>query len=276
MEKLKRFILPVGLIIVLLLPIVIEYVNKHKLEVKSYDSFKEEMNNSEFSLVYFGDTKNEDYGKIKDNLINLKSKYDISAYSVSTEKLSGEEIESLIAENEKFEKGSVYAFVKDGRIIKVVNVDEENVDIDAQVNKYVNNVIPEDEIAYKTVKTYKEFNAIFKSKNITMHVFGRNSCYYCNIFKPVYNEVASEYSLDIYYYDSDSFDSTEYSKILNSGIKIPAECSSTGEEKPLSEGFGTPLTLFSKKGEVVGCLSGYVDKTKLIDKITSKKIGINK
>ena len=107
-----------------------------------------------------------------------------------------------------------------------------------------------------------------------MHVFGRNTCYYCNIFKPVYNEVAAENKLDIYYYDSDSFNSDEYSKILNSGINIPAECTSSKEETPLSSGFGTPLTLYFKNGKVVGCISGYVNKEKLETKL--KSVGMMK
>ena len=47
-----------------------------------------------------------------------------------------------------------------------------------------------------------------------MAVFGRNTCFYCNKFKPVYNAVAEKYDLDIYYFDSDNYDSKEYSKII--------------------------------------------------------------
>ena len=187
--------------------------------------------------------------------------------------LSGEEIDELVEQNETFEKGNVYALVKDGKIVKVIESSNTEY-LEGQINKYVNNEIPEDEIAYKTVETYKEFNALYKGKKTIMHVFGRNTCYYCNIFKPVYNDLAAENNLDVYYYDSDSFDSTEYNKILNSGIKIPAECASSGEETPLSSGFGTPLTLFTKNGKVTGCISGYVDSEKLESKL--KEVGMLK
>ena len=88
-------------------------------------------------------------------------------------------------------------------------------------------------------------------------------------FKPIYNEVAAENKLDIYYLDSDSMDSTEHSKILSSGLKIPGTCTESGEEQPLSSSFGTPLTLFTKKGKVIGCISGYVAKDGLLSKLKS-------
>ena len=110
------------------------------------------------------------------------------------------------------------------------------------------------------------------SKNITMTVFGRNSCSWCNKFKPVYNEVAAEYKLDIYYIDSDNFDSTEYSKILNSGLLIPAKCTQNGEDTPLSSGFRTPLTLFTQNGKSIDCIGGYLNKTRLVS--TLKSVGL--
>ena len=274
MEKVKKLLLPVVIIIILLLPIIINYVNNKKISVISYDKYTSNMSKEKVTLTYFGDTSSEDYAKIKEELLNLKSKYSIEVSAVNTPKLSTEEKQKLTNSNEKFNSKSVFVITQDGNTVKVVDKETENVNLDAQLNKYINNVIPDDEVAYKTVSTYKEFMKIYKSKKVTMHVFGRNTCYYCNIFKPIYNEVAAENNLDIYYYDSDSFNSDEYSKILNSGINIPAECTSSKEETPLSSGFGTPLTLYLKNGKVVGCISGYVNKEKLETKL--KSVGMMK
>jgi thioredoxin-related protein len=54
---------------------------------------------------------------------------------------------------------------------------------------------------------------------------------------------------------------------MDLGLKIPASCSSTGEEVDLQPGFGTPLTLFTKNGKVIDCISGYVNKSELITKL---------
>lgn len=274
MEKVKKMLLPVILVVILLLPIIINYVNNKKIAVISYDNYVSNVAKETVTLTYFGDPSSDEYAEIKEELINLKSKYSIKVTTVNTTKLTETEKQTLTSSNEKFSSRSVYVISQDGEIVKVVDKVTENVNLDAQLNKYINNVIPDDEVAYKTVSTYKEFMDIYKSKKVTMHVFGRNSCYYCNIFKPVYNEVAAENKLDIYYYDSDSFNSDEYTKILNSGINIPAECTSSKEETPLSSGFGTPLTLYLKNGKVVGCISGYVNKEKLETKL--KSVGMMK
>ena len=274
MEKVKKMLLPVLLVVILLSPIIVNYVNNKKIAVVSYDDYLSNVAKEKVSLTYFGDPSSDEYAKIKEELIDLKSKYSVKVTTVNTTKLTEAEKQTLTSSNEKFISRSVYVISQNGEIVKIVDKVTENVNLDTQLNKYINNVIPDDEVAYKTVSTYKEFMNIYKSKKVTMHVFGRNTCYYCNIFKPVYNEVAAEKNLDIYYYDSDSFDSEEYSKILNSGINIPAECTTSKEETPLSSGFGTPLTLYFKNGKVVGCISGYVNKDKLETKL--KSVGMMK
>ena len=274
MEKVKKMLLPVLLVVILLSPIIVNYVNNKKIAVVSYDDYLSNVAKEKVSLTYFGDPSSDEYAKIKEELIDLKSKYSVKVTTVNTTKLTETEKQTLTSSNEKFSSRSVYVISQNGEIVKIVDKVTENVNLDTQLNKYINNVIPDDEVAYKTVSTYKEFMNIYKSKKVTMHVFGRNTCYYCNIFKPVYNEVAAENNLDIYYYDSDSFNSDEYSKILNSGINIPAECTPSKEETPLSSGFGTPLTLYLKHGKVVGCISGYVNKEKLETKL--KSVGMMK
>ena len=125
-------------------------------------------------------------------------------------------------------------------------------------------------VSYKTVSTYEEYKKIVESDKITMAVFGRNSCSWCNKFKPIYNEVAGEYNIDIYYFDSDSFDKDEYNKIMNMAeLKVLAQCNRDNVDKALSEGFGTPLTLFTKSNETIDCIGGYVDKDELITKLKS-------
>lgn len=273
MEKIKKILIPVLLIGILLLPIIVDYIKNNTVEVRTYTEYTQDQKNSEFSLIYFGDVNSEKYESIEETLLELKKEYATkSIYSVDNKKLTEEQTKELSEQDINVEKESAYVFIKNGDIVRIITESEKNVNLDAQVNKYLNNVIPEEEIAYKTISTFKEFDKLYKSKNAVMHVFGRNTCYYCNIFKPVYNDVAAENNLEVYYHDSDVIDSKEYNKILNSGVKIPAECTSTKEEQPLSKGFGTPLTLFTKNGKVIGCLTGYTNKTELISKLEKLEI----
>ena len=59
----------------------------------------------------------------------------------------------------------------------------------------------------------------------------------------------------------------EYDKIMDLGLKIPASCTGTDEDANLADGFDTPLTLFTKNGKVIDCISGYVNKDTLLTKL---------
>ena len=272
--NIKNWLIGGGIAIILILPIIISSINSGKITVKAYSDFISNIQSENFSLVYFGDTSKEEYIPYKDMLVSLKKEFKINAYTIDTKKLTTEERNSLDALNSELQKENVYAIIQNGKIVYASSNILTEKDLEDQINKYLNNIIPDSEIYYKTVSTYKEYMALVNSKKITMAVFGRNSCSWCNKYKPVYNEVANKYNLDIYYFDSDSFDQAEYSKILNSGLNIPASCTDTQKEEPLSHGFGTPLTLYTKNGKVIDCISGYVDEDNLVKKL--KSVGLIK
>ena len=146
--------------------------------------------------------------------------------------------------------------------------------LDKYVSLYTASGVSKDLIKYKVAKNAKEYLNLVKEKKITMAVFGRTNCYYCQQFMPVFNTVAGEYKLNIYYFDSLKFDEKEYNKIMSAGLKIPATCSESGKEAKLEAGFGTPLTIFTKNGKVVDCISGYNSKKDLIEKL--KTVGMIK
>lgn len=265
-DKLKSWLVPLIIVAVLAIPIVVNYVKSKTLTKIDFEDFTESISTTDFALTYIGDLKADTYSDLQKSLVELKNKYDTTVEVISKSDLTDDNWNSIkeagtdIADN-------AYVFVRDGEIVYAAsNLTSDRVDV--LINKYLNNVIPDGEVYYKTFTTYKEYMKLVNSKNVTMAVFGRNSCTWCNKFKPIYNDVANEYNVDIYYVDSDSFDSTEYSKILNSGLKILAKCNSTGEESLLSDGFGTPLTIFTKNGETVDCISGYTNKTGLVSKLT--------
>ena len=262
-DKVRNLVVICVIVIAVLLPIIIPFIRSGAVSVKNYNYFSDKLSNTTFSLVYFGSTDKDEYKPYKTILKNLKKEYKIDTYTVDVTKLSETERKTLTNLNEELKNQNVFAIVRDGEIIYANSNQITEEELSAVINKWGNGIIPENEVAYKTVSTYKEYMALVNGKKIVMAVFGRNSCSWCNRFKPIYNEVASEHNLDIYYFDSDSFDTTEYSKILNSDLKIPAKCTDTGEAQKLSDGFGTPLTLITKEGKVINCISGYVNKTRL-------------
>ena len=259
-SKLKSWIIAIIVIIILLIPIFVDYFNANNISsIKKYDSFSELVNKGGFIVSYVGDSS-ETYESKKEIMLNLKKQYNTDSTPaefdfIAFDKLSDED--TWIITNEK---STIY----------LSNDELSETELSKLVNKYLNHVVEEDEIAYKTVSTYAEYMKVIKSKNTIMTVFGRNSCYYCNKFKPVYNDIAKEKNIDIYYIDSDSFDKDEYEKIMKSELVIPAKCTDSKEKDlPLSSGFGTPLTIFTKKGKSVDCISGYVNSASLESKLKS-------
>lgn len=273
-SKLKSWIIAIIVIIILLIPIFVDYFNANKIStIKKYDSFSELVNKGGFIVSYVGDSS-ETYESKKEIMLNLKKQYNTDSTPaefdfIAFDKLSDEDIEKFQKDNSNFKKDT-WIITNEKSTVYLSNDELSETELSKLVNKYLNHVVEEDEIAYKTVSTYAEYMKVIKSKNTIMTVFGRNSCYYCNKFKPVYNDIAKEKNIDIYYIDSDSFAKDEYEKIMNSELVIPAKCTDSKEKDlPLSSGFGTPLTIFTKKGKSVDCISGYINSASLESKLKS-------
>ena len=270
-RTLRSWIIAIVIIIILLIPIYVDYYKNNNVEtIKSYNAYTELVNKNGFAVIYVG----KDADSKVDTLKNLKKEFNTSETSaefktIDNSKINETDKTSFSNESIDLDKTS-WIILNEKEVAYQSSEDLSEKQLETLINKYLNHIIPEEEIAYKTVSTYDEYMKVIKSKNVIMTVFGRNSCYWCNKFKPIYNEVAQEQGVDIYYIDSDSFDKDEYNKILNSGLNIPAKCTDSKEKDlPLSSGFGTPLTIFTKKGKEVDCIGGYVNKASLESKLKS-------
>lgn len=248
----------IAVIIILFIPIISDYVKKQNIEVLSSNEINEKIKTGESLLIYIGDLEKEvqrDLRKLRDAVKNDYS-YKYSVYNVKDSK----DIVDLLGENVKL------ALIVEGDIQQLYS--EYNKEkIESDVKEFLIANINEDNKNYLVAENFNEYKKTIKGKDIIMSVFGRNTCSYCNMFKVVYNAVADKYDLqnNIYYFDSDSFNAKEYKKIINLGLTIPAKCGTDGNEFKLSDGFGTPLTIFTKDGKVIDCQSGYVNRKELIE-----------
>lgn len=262
----KKFKINYGLLIfiaivfILFLPIIIDYYNSLEIEKIDSSTIIKKMESSESFVVYIGEpdkAKTKVLRKIRDKKTNNYS-YKYSVYIADDSK----EISEIFGEK------SEVAYVIEGDIQKTYTK-FNNSDIINYADIYMVGNINDNNKSYSTVKDFSEYKNLVKSEDVVMSVFGRNTCGYCNLFKVAYNAVASKYDVDIYYFDSDSYDKDEYKKIVNMDLVVPAKCNSKGKDFKLSEGFGTPLTIFTKDGEVIDCISGYVNRKTLIEKLES-------
>jgi len=246
------------IIVLLFIPIIIDYVKTRNIEIISVSDISSKMNTSESFLVYVGELDNttkRELRKMREKTTNDYS-YDYGVYNVK----SDESLNDIFGDNVKL------ALIVEGDIQKVYSKYEQST-VDKDVEVYLVNDINDDNRSYKVFDNFDDYKKTVKKNKTTMIVFGYSGCTYCNRFKPVYNAVANKYNLDIYYFDSDNYDSKEYSKVVNYDLKVPAKCGSSGEDFKLSDGFGTPLTIFTKKGKIVDCIGGYVNRDKLIGQL---------
>lgn len=274
-------VIAVLIVLVMLSPIVIDMCLNGSLRKIKYakleNKIEETANNYGFALVYVAPGSLDETKDIKKNIKddlkeykNVATEKDLKGYYMDYDKLSDDEKKDIFGSN-KAKKA--YMFLVNGELLDTIYDELDDAKLKSYIRAYSANGIDDDLVNYKVAKDAKSYQKIVKDKKkTTMAVFGRDTCFYCNQFKVVYNTVAGEYGLDIYYFDSDSYDKDEYTKVMNLGLKIPASCSDTQKEVNLQPGFGTPLTLFTKNGKVVDCISGYATKSSLITKL--KTVGI--
>ena len=262
-EKKKNygFIIFIIILIILFIPIIADYISKQNIEVLSSKSINNKLKDKESFILYIGDKDK----KINKQLLKIRNKkdentmIDYNVYSIKKDSL-----------DKSIQNNKVVIYIEGDLQKSYDKFDDKSILND--VDLYYNGIISEDAKSYKVAENYNSYKTIVNSDETTMAVFGRNSCGWCNKFKPVYNAIAEKYNIDIYYFDSDNYNSSDYEKIVNMNLTVPAKCSSTGEEFKLSDGFGTPLTVFTKNGKIVDCISGYKDRESLIKILKDNEI----
>ena len=271
-NKSKTWIIVLAVCVVIMLPILIDFIGNSKIKEISYEEYLDVVANGENALVYVGNLSDASYDDTVDVLKDVLSKDTVNDYSSEYSIYSIDNTELTEGETSNIGTDNGYVFLIEGDNQKVLTASSTSDYLVGLVDAYYNANFTSSNTSYKVAEDAAAFEKLVDSKKITVAVFGRDTCYYCNIFKPVYNAVAEKYGIDIYYFNSDSYDAKEYQKVLKLGLKIPASCNSTGEESLLSDGFGTPLTLITKKGKTIDCISGYVDRSTLIAKLTKNKL----
>ena len=104
------------------------------------------------------------------------------------------------------------------------------------------------------IKNKNEFDKIKKSNNYSIVVVISNNCPYCEIFKPILEDVVQEYNVNIYYLN---IDSNFYNSVdLDTSV------------------YATPTIVIYKNGKVINNIMGYKEKNDLINIL--KKNGVIK
>lgn len=249
---------------ILLLFLFIVKISKPQIEEIDFKNLKE----IKTGLVYIGSLNDE----IKKELISLNNGYDINVYNVSSVEINklNEYLNDI--DLEIFDKPNVFIIYNESTPVWVGDSETAVEDLETNINKYINGKLSEDEIAYKIPENADEIINKINSKKYTILVIGQTDCNYCQLYIPVFNKVAKENNYDIYYVDSQDYNQSEYEKIINLDLDIPAKCTKTGVATKTTAGFPKPMTLLIKDGKTVDCLLGYKSESKLLDMLTSYNI----
>lgn len=249
-----------AIVVILLLFLIIVRSSKPLYESIEFDKIEDVTT----GLVYIG--KIED--KNKESLSYYKKTYSLDVYNIETAKL--EELNQYLTDNELglVEETNCYLLISESTPVWVGEADLDDEALTVNINKYLYGKLTEEEIAYIVPENANELIKKIKSKDYTILVIGQNDCNYCQLYIPVFNKVAKDNNLDIYYIDSKTYNQDEYTKIKELELEIPASCTKTGVATTTNGSFPKPMTLLIKNGKTVDCLLGYKSETKLLDMLT--------
>ncbi len=261
----KRIIIGVIALLIMLIPTIVDYFESIVKPITFFE-FKENIDNGEKMIVYFDFAKSKTKKTTFSNLRKFQKISGREYYFVNIDSLTNNDKLEVNKLNPHILSGSAFVFINDKKIIEVRRGSYSPTDIEKLDNKYFKNY--QEDLYYKVPANSKEFIERADKEELTMVVFGRTSCSNCEDYKPVFNKIAADYELDIYYFDSDYYDRKEYNKVINNNYIIPgysntitnganyATCTRDGKSALLANGFSTPLTLFISNGKVVDCILG--------------------
>ncbi len=279
-EKIIKWFIVVVVLGIMFTPIIIEAFFSFPLSIIKYQDMSkklEETYNYGFAMVYVApkeseDTKThaEEIKEIAEGLKTVSTSEPLSAYFMDYDKLSENDKKEIFGDSSE---KTAYLYLVNNELLTTTLGRKSSTEVRNEMSMNSANEINPSLQIYKVPEDAASYKKLVKDKKkVTMTVFGKDTCFYCNQFKVVYNTVAREENVDIYYINSETYDSKEYDKIMDLGLKVPASCAKNNEETLLAPGYDTPLTLFTKNGKVIDCISGYSNKTQLITKL--KTVGM--
>ena len=108
--------------------------------------------------------------------------------------------------------------------------------------------------------TYNEYEEKVENGDAFIVIIERAGCGYCVQYMPIVEDVANEKKIPIYYIDTDTLSSDEYTEL------------STTNNYLKRNDWGTPTTLFMLGDRVLDSIGGYVEKDAVLSFIDGKVV----
>lgn len=106
------------------------------------------------------------------------------------------------------------------------------------------------------VDTYLKYYKGSKKKIILM---ARHTCQYCQVAEPILQKIAKDYSLNIYYLNTEQVDTEDQEKLLSSN-------------ELFQSGFGTPFLVIVQNEKIINHINGLTDTNHYLQAFKDSKI----
>lgn len=200
----------------------------------SYDEYQNLSKENGNYVVFIGEVNSESLKSLKE----FTSENDVEIRYISTSALTENEKQQVFTSNET-EK---LIFINDGKE-EVYNSDFSKFSL---TNEFINQNILENTLVEVDIDNYLK---LIKSKGNHIVFIGRETCSWCQKYKPVMTNVAKKYDITLYYIDTYKFEGEDWNNF-------------TASESYLTDNqWGTPLTFLYSDGKLVDTIGGYVDES---------------
>lgn len=236
MNKNVKIILGIVLVILLLgglffLSSLAENKNFKKINYNEYLNLSSSNGNY---VVFIGNESSDSLKSLK----SFTSENNVKIRYIDSSSLTEEEKKAILDKDET-EK---LIFINNGK----EEIYKKDFSKFSLTNEFINQNILDNTLVEVDIDNYLK---LIKSKGNHIVFIGRETCSWCQKFKPNMKSAAKDYNITLYYIDTDKFIGEDWNKFKES-------------EKYLTENeWGTPLTLLYKDGKLIDVLNGYVEET---------------
>lgn len=257
----------IGAVIIIGLFLILFFTKgKNNKEILTFGEITSTTAKNEFSAIYFS-KKTDEVDKV---LASMRETYGLKTYYCDT---SIKDINNLLQKsNLSTETNEIYVLFANSTPVTILDNSNDFESYKTTIEKDLFKIIPESERYYKVAEDAASITKLIRSNNYTVLVFGYDSCNYCKLYLPVINKISKEYKTDIYYFNRDTYDPDEYSKVLSLDLEVPVKCTLSGEASSTTGSFPKPMTLITKNGKTVDCIRGYVEENTVLEKLKKYKL----
>lgn len=110
--------------------------------------------------------------------------------------------------------------------------------------------------------SFQEYSEKSQEDEFTVYLIGRNECSHCMEYKPLVNQVANKYNIDVYYINLDNVLYDEYVYLHDNISILKEQFSSDGD--PI---IPTPATVVYRNGHEIDSVLGNVKQEGFLDLI---------